>query len=226
MMLPLILPFLSAVHGIQITRFIHTETQDGKSVLDAHFTRSMQVLIAWLKEGNNCVTPTQAVVGLKSHGGLPNCVVELVEHDRQTLQTLVQQVAGMEKVIRRYIKRANDVKIEFQQSNSLHSSGTGYLKCPDFVLTAFQYSDIGTGLQIWCSPMNSRCVVDLSQISRFAPSFCEQKIAGDVGGGIDDELDPDNSCNTGLDCESATESGVCANDTEECTSDGDDEDSC
>lgn len=54
----LVLPFLSVTHGIQVSQFIHTETQDGKSVLDAYFARSMGVLKMWLKEGNNCVTPT------------------------------------------------------------------------------------------------------------------------------------------------------------------------
>ena len=39
-------------HGIEISRLIHTETQDGKSVLDAHFARSMQHIISLCKEGN------------------------------------------------------------------------------------------------------------------------------------------------------------------------------
>ena len=45
-------------HGIEISRLIHTETQDGKSVLDAHFARSMQRIISWCKEvvKPNCET--------------------------------------------------------------------------------------------------------------------------------------------------------------------------
>ena len=35
-----------------MSRIIHTETQDGKSVLDAHFARSMQHIISLCKEGN------------------------------------------------------------------------------------------------------------------------------------------------------------------------------
>lgn len=73
MLPPLVLPLLGFACGIQVTRFMHTETQDGKSPLDAHFARSMQVLVGWVKENNNYITPTQVVVGLKSHGGLPNC---------------------------------------------------------------------------------------------------------------------------------------------------------
>ncbi len=52
-MLMLLIPYLSYAHGIEISRIIHTETQDGKSVLDAHFARSMQrIIISWCKEGN------------------------------------------------------------------------------------------------------------------------------------------------------------------------------
>jgi hypothetical protein len=51
-MLMLLIPYLSYAHGIEISRIIHTETQDGKSVLDAHFARSMQRIISWCKEGN------------------------------------------------------------------------------------------------------------------------------------------------------------------------------
>ena len=34
-MLLLLVPYLSYAHGIRVSRIIHTETQDGKSVLDA-----------------------------------------------------------------------------------------------------------------------------------------------------------------------------------------------
>jgi hypothetical protein len=50
-MLMLLLPCLSYANGIEISRLIHTETQDGKSVLDAHFARSMQLITSWCKEG-------------------------------------------------------------------------------------------------------------------------------------------------------------------------------
>ncbi|KAI9914195.1 hypothetical protein PsorP6_005904 [Peronosclerospora sorghi] len=90
-LLPLILPFLIIVHKKEIVRFIHTETQDGKSVLDTHFSRSMRVLRSWVKEGNNCVTPTQAVVGLKSHSGYRTGLWGVVEHNRERLSGLVKQ---------------------------------------------------------------------------------------------------------------------------------------
>ncbi|KAI9560512.1 hypothetical protein GHT06_011445 [Daphnia sinensis] len=40
----MLIPYLGCAHSLYIRRFIHTETQDGKSVLDAHFARSTQVV--------------------------------------------------------------------------------------------------------------------------------------------------------------------------------------
>jgi len=52
-MLMLLISYLSYAHGIEIYRIIHTETQDGKSVLETHLARFMQRIISWCKEGNN-----------------------------------------------------------------------------------------------------------------------------------------------------------------------------
>ena len=41
-LLMLFIPYLAYTHGKKITRFLHTEAQDGKCVLDAHFASSMQ----------------------------------------------------------------------------------------------------------------------------------------------------------------------------------------
>jgi hypothetical protein len=92
----LVFPYLAIIHGIAISRFIHSETQDGKSMLDAHFARSNQAIRFHVNEGNDCVTPTQVVIALKHNGGLPNCTVELVEHDRSKLKTLLQLIEPLE----------------------------------------------------------------------------------------------------------------------------------
>lgn len=50
-MLLLLVPYLSYAHGIRVSRIIHTETQDGKSVLDAHFARATQAIMDWVRAG-------------------------------------------------------------------------------------------------------------------------------------------------------------------------------
>lgn len=194
-LLPLLFPYLSVVHGILVSRFIHTETQDGKGVLDAHFARSMQVLRSWVREDNNCITPTQAVVGLKNNGGLPNCVVELVDHDRTALHLLTKEVEVIEKEARRLVKRANDVHFELTSMQVSSDSESGYRACPDFSLTVFEYSGIGSGCTVLVSPCAGSCALQhpSSATDNFAElqtcqtqgSF-EEECHGDE---IDDEVD-------------------------------------
>jgi hypothetical protein len=50
----MLIPYLGFAHSLCIRRYIHTETQDGKSVLDAHFARSTQVVYEHCKAGKNC----------------------------------------------------------------------------------------------------------------------------------------------------------------------------
>lgn len=161
-LLPLVLPYLAIIHGVSATKIIHTETQDGKSALDAHFAKAMQVLVSWVREGNNCITPTQAVIGLKSRGGLPNSVVELIEHDRSSLKFLGQQVLPMEKQLRRVVPRANEIRIEFAEERGRANCAVsgGYEECPDFILTLFEYSGIGPGVVVSCSPRRNACFFD------------------------------------------------------------------
>ncbi|KAF1313432.1 hypothetical protein FI667_g17364, partial [Globisporangium splendens] len=161
MLLPLVFLLLGYVHGIDIVRLIHTETQDGKGVLGSHFARSMQVLIAWVREGNNCITPTQTVIGLKSHGGLPNSVVELVEHDRSSLQKLVTDAKQMEKQLRACVSRANEVQVSWSATSSpINRKGNvKYSQCPDFELKVFAASGIGGGGSFRCSPSRNVCRV-------------------------------------------------------------------
>lgn len=165
-LLPLIVPYLAWIHGITIKRIIHSETQDGKSVLDAHFARAMQTLIEWVKEDHDCTTPTQAVIGLQAHGGLPNCVVELIKHDRQALQALTSQVESMEKILRSVMSRANEIEIDVDVAaergtrNPRNAGPMSYTNCPNFSLRIYEYSCIGDGVKVLCRPCQGVCVLD------------------------------------------------------------------
>lgn len=93
----LLLPVIGAAHGFWIKRYIHTETQDGKSVLDAHFAQAGRQIGRWIQQGNNCLTPTQLIVAMTSNGGLPNTLAELVEYNRPAITSLLEYIALMEK---------------------------------------------------------------------------------------------------------------------------------
>ncbi|EFX81178.1 hypothetical protein DAPPUDRAFT_102749 [Daphnia pulex] len=55
-MLLVLIPYLAFTYSLCIRRCIHTETQDGKSVLDAHFARCTQKVYEYCKEdsGKGC----------------------------------------------------------------------------------------------------------------------------------------------------------------------------
>ena len=72
---------------------IHTETQDGKGILDAHFSVSTQHLRSFMKNVRpNCIrhikTPKALAAALAWNNGLANSIVQLVEVNREWMLQL------------------------------------------------------------------------------------------------------------------------------------------
>ena len=55
---------LNALSPIKISRFIHTETQDSKFSIDAHFAMEMGHVTRYVNMGNNVISPSQLVTAL------------------------------------------------------------------------------------------------------------------------------------------------------------------
>ncbi|OWZ13483.1 hypothetical protein PHMEG_00013179 [Phytophthora megakarya] len=75
-------------HGISVTRIIHTETQDGKSILDAYFACAMPILMEWL-----------------------------VKHNSEELGVLSSKVLSMEKQLRSVVGHAIEIEISFRENS-------------------------------------------------------------------------------------------------------------
>lgn len=135
-----------------------------------------------MKEGNNCITPTQAVVGLKARDGLANSVVELVEHNREKLKSLVNLVAPMEKILKKYAMRHNDLLISYGSDFDTSQASCVYSDCPSFTLEFKEYSSQADGKKILCIPATGQCVL-ISGASASAPDDNEP----DEEGEADDE---------------------------------------
>lgn len=107
----------------------------------------MQVIQTWVKEGNDCISPTQAAIGLKAHGGLPNCMVEHIEHDRDRLGCCVKDGQALEAKVRasNLISRANEIVIDVPSmtTSSFSESNLSYADCPPFSLRFYEYSNVG-----------------------------------------------------------------------------------
>ena len=84
---------------IFVSEAAHTETQDGKSELDAHFAKAMRFLIRFMltfDEEDNVVkkisTPDCLALSLSCNGGMTNSIVQLVSFERETVLDQISKV--------------------------------------------------------------------------------------------------------------------------------------
>jgi hypothetical protein len=135
-------------------------------VLDAHFARSSQVVYDYCKEGlilytrffyptdsmynhyltgNDVVTPRQLVTALRSYGGLENCVVELISLKREGLNMLRQACSSLEKKVKRFIGRTNDILFSYSDTfprdsaSSFPAGAKEFKKIPNYSFVAFEF---------------------------------------------------------------------------------------
>lgn len=170
--IPLMLPIISIAHGIPISRFIHTETQDGKSMLDAHFAQAMRIVKSYVQQEHDCYTPEQLVSALSSGNRLLNSIVELVDYDRSHAVNLHQAIAPIEKEFHKLTGRVNDILYDYSRPahctmtiNAVSSSADTTEKrafsineSPGFSACAYAYSGVGTGIRMEISPKTSSCI--------------------------------------------------------------------
>lgn len=90
---------LTEHYGLQLSVFIHTETHDGRGVMDAHFAVSMMFVLRLVAMGRNAVTPAQLVHLLRSNGGVEKCFPELYTMERRQISALAQRHAAALQVL-------------------------------------------------------------------------------------------------------------------------------
>lgn len=143
-MLLLMIPLLSFQLGIHIAKYIHTETQDGKGLIDAHFAKGSQHVDAFIGEGHDAATPDQVFEGLASNRGLDNSFTQLVVIDRVRLLLYETKLGQMIGKYREYVPRANE--IEFQKPPAIQGSAEAFESIDHFFLIrCFDYSNVGLG---------------------------------------------------------------------------------
>lgn len=103
--------------GPMINNLVHTETQDGKSLLDAHFAHATAIDKRYLRRVRNnrlnkVTSPSELVDALSSRGGLQNCGVQLVGFDddvAQKLKMLSDDMSLASKKLKEYFTRCNEI---------------------------------------------------------------------------------------------------------------------
>ena len=78
------IPFIVNSHGsLRLRAFIHTETQDGKSLVEANFAIAMKYVNSFARNyAQNLINPHQLVRALNSNTGLKHNMAELVTIQR------------------------------------------------------------------------------------------------------------------------------------------------
>lgn len=99
---------------ILISRYFHTETQDGKEIIDAGFGQASNHPMKYMKCRNvnkirKIKTPAGLALALSWGGGVRNHVFQLVRLDRKRLSELCSLVKKVADKLGEYYSRANDV---------------------------------------------------------------------------------------------------------------------
>lgn len=150
----LLLPIIGAASGIQVLRFEHTETQDQKSSLDAHFAQAHGKVKRFAIQGNNCVTPRQYVCALSADAGMSNCIPALV-YDREKLAEMLAWMMPMETALNKNHGRTNN--IECREVVLGPSPSVSTCTFPDYRMVKFTYSGVDAGVEVIVSPTRRTC---------------------------------------------------------------------
>ena len=153
---------LNASHearGLKIIQFIHTETQDGKTVLDAHFATCMRFLThfmrTWYKNRITTInTPNGLGYALAWKGGIPNVMVQVVKINRDHVAKIFKRFQPIINQLKKYFSRVN--MKHFLGSSKIHTGIENVLEQIDtlkFEIGIQSYSNID---------QMSKFVVDMS----------------------------------------------------------------
>jgi len=148
------IPLLNVVYepkGLGITEFIHTETQDGKTILDAHFARCMKFINHFM---SNCIrnqvikinTPGALGYALSHNGGIKNVGVQVVNCNMAETRQIEQKFEHVTKVLKSYFSRVNHAYFYPKQKVSIETTtdmcACDILKTMIFDIGVQSYSNI------------------------------------------------------------------------------------
>lgn len=145
--------FLNACYDseIRVSSFIHTETQNGKTSLDAHFARCMRFLshfmITWIKNKMTRInTPNGLGFALAWNGGMTNVMVHVAKINRQFVAKIQQLLEPITRKRKQYFTRVNNIDYTSKTKidmNSENKSVGSILKSLKFTVGVQAYSNIG-----------------------------------------------------------------------------------
>ena len=130
-----------------VSEYLHSETQDGKTILDAHYGTCVRHLKKFMKVWRpNVVTRIQTPKGLAFaltySGGLLNSIVQLVEIDHMKLETLRQKLEPITQKLKEYFNRVNHIYFQQLSESSTNDPDEEILN-GSFSFEASAFSGVG-----------------------------------------------------------------------------------
>ena len=135
---------------IFISKFIHSETQDGKTQLDAHFAKAAGFLKRFMKtwyrnKVTKINTPRGLAHALSWNGGMQNVAVQLLELDASHCDKIRKTLLPLSKKLSEYFSRVNEIvfgvpNFDNDEFNILDVASMTNLTC---TLKVQAYSTIG-----------------------------------------------------------------------------------
>ena len=100
--------------NIYVSEFVHTETQDGKTLLDAHFASCARFLLHFMKtwkknKVTRINTPRGLGFALGWNGGMANVMVQVVQTDKSRLVAIEKKLEPIIKQLKKYFGRVNHI---------------------------------------------------------------------------------------------------------------------
>ena len=135
------------INKVFVSEYLHSETQDGKTILDAHYGTCVRHLKKFMKVWRpNVVTRIQTPKGLAFaltySGGLLNSIVQLVEIDHTKLESIRQRFEPITHKLKEYFNRVNHIYFEKLPEGSVANPDEELFKRP-FSFQASAFSGVG-----------------------------------------------------------------------------------
>ena len=112
---------------LAISEFIHTETQDGKTILDAFFARCMKFINNWIsKQEKNKVkrigTATELGKALSHNGGIQNTMIQVLNTNKDHTSKVEKKFVNVTKTLHKYFTRVNHAYFKDHSEDATNNS--------------------------------------------------------------------------------------------------------
>jgi hypothetical protein len=178
--------------GPVIRCFVHSETQDGKSLLDAHFAHATALIKRFLKRVrqnllNKVTSPSELAEALADQGGLKNCAVQLVNFDLEVCRQLAElqkQLHGASKQLGSFFARANEFRFITEKDEDDGRQST---------VRVIAYSGIGNGAVFSIDIVKGTATVccESTSFGGIDPVFVSADVDNDVEDDVKDDVEDD-----------------------------------